>query len=187
MGSLERVLQGREERSSLQARLFQRGLVVVQVSLNIPGFPKRLEGDILFADRMAARVLDEIRDLGGHVLQEIGLLNGAGYAVLVGARLEGSLDLLKRRCIALEENIPWGRAFDLDVLSRAGTVSRHSLGEPPRRCLLCGEEAKSCAREGRHDRSELRKVLERLLMQSLQEEASSFSSRDRASSSSSFR
>lgn len=187
MGSLERVLQGREERSSLQSRLFRRGLVVVQVSLNIPGFPKRLAGDIFFADRMASTVLEEIRSLRGSVLQEIGLLNGAGYAVLVGVRLEGSPHLLKRRCIALEESLPWGRAFDLDVLTPAGSVSRHSLGESPRRCLLCGEEAKSCAREGRHDRRELRKVLERLLMQSLQEEESSLSSRDRASASSSFR
>lgn len=175
MGSLERVLQGREERSSLHSRLFHRGLVVVQVSLNIPGFPKRLEGDIFLADRMATKAMAEIGALGGSVLQEIGLLNGAGYAVLVGARLEGSLHLLKRRCIALE-SLPWGRAFDLDVLTSAGSVSRQHLGEPPRRCLLCGEEAKSCAREGRHDRRELRKVLESLLMQSLQEEDSSLSS-----------
>lgn len=187
MGSLERVLQGREERSSLQARLLRRGLVVVQVSLNIPGFPKRLEGDIFSADRMAARVVKEIRDLGGSILQEIGLLNGAGYAVLVGARLDESPDLLKRRCIALEENIPWGRAFDLDVLASEGIVSRDSLGEPPRRCLLCEEEAKSCAREGHHDSRELRKVLEGLLVQSLQEEESSLFSRDPASASNSFR
>ncbi len=187
MDPLQRVLQGREDRSNLQSRLFRRGLVVVQVSLNIPGFPKRLTGDIFFADRMVERVLETIRALGGTVLQEIGLLNGAGYAVLVGARLEGSLRLLKRCCIAMEESLPWGRAFDLDVLAPAGSVSRESLGVPPRRCLLCGEEAKSCAREGRHDRKELREVLERLLMQSLQEEELSFSSRDRASASSSFR
>lgn len=187
MDPLQRVLQGREDRASLQSRLFRRGLVVVQVSLNIPGFPKRLAGDIFFADRMAARILEEIHDLGGSVLQEIGLLNGAGYAVLVGARLDGPLHLLKRRCIALEESLPWGRAFDLDVLTQAGSVSRQGLGEPPRRCLLCGGEAKSCAREGRHDRRELREVLERLLMRSLQEEGSSFPSWDRASASSSFR
>ena len=187
MDPLKRVLQGREDRSSLQSRLFSRGFVVVQVSLNIPGFPKRLEGDIFFADRMANRVLDVICALGGTVLQEVGLLNGAGYAVLVGTRLEGPLHLLKRRCIALEESLPWGRAFDLDVLTPAGSVSRQSLGEPPRRCLLCGGEAKSCAREGRHDRRELREVLERLLMRSLQEEEAPFSSRDRASASSSFR
>ncbi len=107
MDPLKRVLQGREDRSSLQSRLFSRGFVVVQVSLNIPGFPKRLEGDIFFADRMAKRVLDVIFALGGTVLQEVGLLNGAGYAVLVGTRLEGPLHLLKRRCIALEESLPW--------------------------------------------------------------------------------
>ena len=185
MDPLYRVLHGREERARLHSWLFGKGLLVVQVSLNIPGFPKRLNGDIPCVDRAGIGVREAIVALGGRVLREIGLLNGAGYALMIGALPGESPSLLKKRCVDMEEGLPWGRALDLDVLVPGGSVSRQSLGEPPRRCLLCGEEAKACAREGRHDRKELRRVLEGLLMGSLQEGESSLSSRACASASSS--
>jgi holo-ACP synthase CitX len=187
MDALKRILQGRDERSSLQSWLFEKGLTVIQVSLNVPGFPKRLAGDLSCIDQLAMLARDAIISSGGMIRREIGVLNGAGYAVLLGSLPGESPCRLKRRCIALEESLPWGRAFDLDVLTPAGSVSRQTLGEPPRRCLLCGEEAKSCAREGRHDRTELRRVLEDLLRRSFQDAGSSFPSRDCASRSSSCR
>ena len=187
MEPLYRVLQGREERARLQSWLFGKGLLVIQVSLNIPGFPKRLKGDIPCVDRAGIEVREAIVNPGGSVLQEIGLLNGAGYALLIGALSEESPFLLKKRCVGIEEGLSWGRALDIDVLVPGGSVSRQSLGEPSRRCFLCGEEAKVCARDNRHDRKELRRVLEGLLLEPLQEGASSPSSRARSSASSSFR
>ena len=175
MDSLACVLEGREGRARAQARLLAEGLTVVQVSLNVPGFPKRLDGDLFCIEQAGLRIQEKVRSAGGQVILEIGLLNGAGYALLIGIRLAGSAVGLKKACIALEEGLPWGRALDLDVRTPGGSIDRAALGGAPRRCLLCGDEAKSCGREGRHDRADLRKAMEDLLAQCLQEGGSSVS------------
>lgn len=170
MDPLGLVLQGREGRARLQSRLLAKGLVVVQVSLNIPGFPKRLPGDIRCADLMILLVRESLRRSGGNVVSEIGLLNGAGYAVLLGILEKGDSRLLKERCIGLEEEAAWGRAVDVDVITACGSIGRGEVGKPPRPCLLCGDEAKACRRERRHNTETLRESVGRLLLQALQEE-----------------
>lgn len=58
---------------------------------------------------------------------------------------------LKRAMTAIEESHPLGRLFDIDVLKQDGlSVSRKELGLPRRTCLICGAEAKSCARSRNH-------------------------------------
>jgi holo-ACP synthase CitX len=175
MEPLTRVLQGREERVVLQARMLSQGFTVVQASLNVPGFPKRLVGDVACLDRTILLIRKEMRSAGPIVAREVGILNGAGYAVLLGVRGVDRPEVLKRRCISIEETLSWGRVLDLDVLVPAGSVSRECVGEAPRLCPLCGDEAKACGREGRHDRSELRRFMGRLITECLQEgESSSF-------------
>lgn len=187
MDSLGLVLEGREGRARLQSCLLRKGLVVVQVSLNIPGFPKKLPGDICCADRMASRVREGVRRSGGKVVSETGLLNGAGYAVLLGVLVKGDVRQLKERCIALEEESPWGRAVDIDIITLSGSIGRGAVGKPPRPCLLCGDDAKACGRERRHDTASLRECVLQLFLQSLQEEEVSSSSPGSGSFSSSLR
>jgi holo-ACP synthase CitX len=175
MDFLARVLEGREGRARSQARFFEEGLTVVQVSLNVPGFPKRLDGDLFCIEQAGLKIREKVLSEGGRVALEVGLLNGAGYALLLGVRLEGSAVCLKKACIALEEDLPWGRALDLDVLTPWGGIDRRSLGEPPRKCLLCGDEAKTCSRESRHDRVRIREAMRELLVRCLQEGGSSTS------------
>jgi len=68
---------------------------------------------------------------------------------------------IKSITVALEQNHPLGRIFDLDVLgSDELTVSRVELGFPPRVCLLCDDEAVACARSRRHPLAELLRVIE---------------------------
>ena len=56
-----------------------------------------------------------------------------------------------------------GRVLDIDVIAPEGQLSRLGMGLPPRRCLVCGESAKDCARAGRHDPSELREMVMRII------------------------
>lgn len=64
---------------------------------------------------------------------------------------------VKRCCVALERSHPLGRLWDIDVLRPDGTaVSRRELGLDARRCLLCGREAKLCARSRAHGLEEIR-------------------------------
>ena len=59
---------------------------------------------------------------------------------------------LKVLCVALEEADELGRLFDLDVLDMNGAKLAR---EEERRCLICGEIGKGCARSRRHSVEEL--------------------------------
>lgn len=76
------------------------------------------------------------------------------YALDVGA------PVLKSFAIALEEQHPVGRLWDLDVIAPSGAgVSRRGLGMPLRTCLLCNRPAHECGRSRRHPLPELWKVI----------------------------
>jgi phosphoribosyl-dephospho-CoA transferase len=89
-----------------------------------------------------------------------GGLASAGMGIIPGRRFGAAV---KRLTLELEEGLPFGRILDLDVWVREGPVGRGDLGLPPRRCLLCGEEAKICARLGGHSFEALRAEAARLL------------------------
>ena len=58
---------------------------------------------------------------------------------------------LKAATIELEESIPLARLWDLDVFDAKGNLlSRADFALPPRACLVCGNEAKICARTRKH-------------------------------------
>lgn len=60
-------------------------------------------------------------------------------------------EAVKKLTTSIEETHPLGRLFDMDVLNADGaSVSRASLGLPPRKCLICGENAKVCSRSRNH-------------------------------------
>lgn len=58
-----------------------------------------------------------------------------------------SAEQLKAVCVKIEETHPFGRLFDMDVITADGTkLSR----EMPRRCIICGGPASACARSRAH-------------------------------------
>lgn len=60
-------------------------------------------------------------------------------------------DAIKRITASIEESHPLGRLFDMDVIRPDGlSVSRSDLGLEPRTCLICGDNAKACARAKTH-------------------------------------
>lgn len=65
MTELERLLAGREERASLQAHVLRGSEVIVQVSLNIPGLPKRMAGDREVVSLVMGSMRREMQPLGG--------------------------------------------------------------------------------------------------------------------------
>ncbi len=78
--------------------------------------------------------------------------------------VDGEPAHLKHVAADIEESLPVGRLFDMDVWDVDGTRwDRERLGFDPRRCLLCHEPAKICARERRHSTEELLRKTERLL------------------------
>ena len=163
MTPLEEVLSGRDERAAWQKRMFsaREGAFVCQIGLNVPGFPKRVPGDI--------KVIKECRRfllacVGAAPFEEHYLDNGAGLCwqgAFDGKKFDAQA--LKRAAVEAENSMEAGRILDIDVLTAEGQLSRTCMGLPPRRCLVCGEGAKDCARAGRHDPSELREMVMRII------------------------
>ena len=73
----------------------------------------------------------------------------------------------KRRAVALEEEHPLGRLFDLDVIVPDGggvrPLSRGELGYGERRCLVCDKPARYCIRARSHEVAELLQVIEEMV------------------------
>lgn len=156
MEALNAVMSGREERASEQSRLISGGTdyFVCQISLNIPGFPKRLDGDMALAEQCIRKL---IKIICCEPLEEVKLINGAGAALLI--LFDGGYGAARRAKAAgifIEENTAYGRIVDIDVITARGPLSRKHFSLGPRRCLICGGDSKECAREQRHSYEELR-------------------------------
>ena len=157
---LEFVLMGREARKELQEKLLRNHAWVLQIGLNIPGIPKNLPGDGVCL-RRTEEMLFSRKTLFVPKVRRL-CENGAGKALVFGGDFPEAREI-KKISVALEENVPWGRLLDMDVLTSRGGLSRKDLGLPPRKCLLCEKEAKICARLGSHGFEELRLRAEELL------------------------
>jgi holo-ACP synthase CitX len=163
--SLRRLLAAREERAWIQNFFlsFAAGVpsaFVVQISLNVPGLPKRLDCDEDAIVRAWGLYLGEFGTSPAMSASVVNYCGPARISLFLGDRSREAKEI----AISFEEGYPWGRIFDIDVMTESGAVSRSRLNVPPRKCMLCGDDAKSCARIGRHDASELRLTAEELLV-----------------------
>lgn len=167
---LESLLRGREERARAQRTflIISRQPCICQITLNIPGLPKKMDGEE-FAVSLAARELS--RKVGRDAKTSAVLVNGAGLAFFSLFPHKSPAEL-KKNAVEVEESEEWTRVLDIDVITSDGSVSRSALALPPRRCLLCGEEAKFCARSGAHEIQALREEASRLLSRSFNSVAS---------------
>ena len=151
--ALPQMLDARERRAREQARMLagaEPGECLLALTLSVPGPVKTSVALMGAFDELldeAVCALDDAR-----VTQSIryGGSTGPECLMLVGMDARE----LKRRMVAIEQTHPLGRLADLDVLERtdAGlrSVSRTELGFAARTCLLCGGEAKACARSRAH-------------------------------------
>ena len=154
-----RVLSGREERAHVQKILLSaRGVsFLLQISLNIPGLPKDLPESRNVLPLAAGAFAEKFREPPG---VRVSLSNGAGRAEIFS--FGGDAVSAKASAVEIEEGYEWGRIIDADVITPDGPLSRSRLGVGPRRCLLCDESAKICARARAHGVDELRAEVRRL-------------------------
>jgi holo-ACP synthase CitX len=157
---LRRLLASRDERAFVQRIMLGHGGVdfAVQVSLNVPGLPKRMDKDAEAVGYVAGLLFAEMSVTPS---ASVFLCNCAGAAAI--AAFAGDPAEAKRAAVQVDEGYEWGRAFDIDVITSSGPLERTALGFEPRRCLLCPEAAKICALERTHGVSELREEIRRLL------------------------
>ena len=158
------LLNSRENRVNHQKELLEQftGHTLVSITLNIPGpvkdrpeYRRALETGIHRLKTMLnseAILHEEFRPL---------ITGPEGYLVVNGDPMA-----IKKAAAAAEEADALGRLFDMDVLvigdaavpdekghyslTDIRSISRDQLGAGPRKCLLCGENAKACARSRAH-------------------------------------
>jgi len=146
------MLDARERRAHTQQQLLEQfnPCVLVSITLNIPGPVKNSEA----ITTVFASVISELDE----ALQSFEKLQQEDFSLATGMEFyrvlrADALDV-KRACTEFEEGHPLGRLLDIDVVEMAGAtptpISRTALGMPPRRCFICNEEAKVCARSRKH-------------------------------------
>ena len=160
--TLEQLLGARDARYARQLSLTEewpdRTLVCLTVVL--PGSVKRDARSL----KVAEAAVEAVREVLAPTYKELRDLE-TGYAgyFLVDAPL---LDV-KKACCEIENEHPYGRLMDLDVLERVGEtvvpVSRERVGEQPRRCLLCDRPARECMRAHTHTPAEITAAIDHLL------------------------
>lgn len=164
--TLQELLDSRERRAARQKALLAayggEDGVLLSVTLNIPGPVKDRPAYRRALEEGAGR-LRRLLPAEAVIHEELhGLPTGPeGYLCLDG-RLVQPLQA-KKLAVQIEEADGLGRLLDIDVLTAEGGISRSALGLSGRRCLLCGEDAKVCARSQRHPLEELLAEIGRIL------------------------
>lgn len=77
--------------------------------------------------------------------------------------LELLVNEVKEIAIDFENNDDIGRFFDIDVIAgeRNKSISLTDLGLEPRKCFVCGNLAKNCARSRKHSVNELQQFIQK--------------------------
>lgn len=147
---LEKILNAREKRAEMQRELINiYKNTLISFTLNIPGVEKS-NPTFTKIHESAIELLEEELDK-----QNIKLVYKMVQTTADGD--EGFLVVdedqwrIKRITTSIEENHRLGRLFDFDVFNKDGEqVSRSEIGLHARKCLLCNNSAKACARNRNH-------------------------------------
>lgn len=149
------MMDARERRQALQTELLERnGLPLCCLTLNIPGPVKACPWIENVFDEGKRLLLASLGRYGMDVAEQKEMKAYTGCELLVSAR--GEAEKIKKIASALEDRNAFGRLLDIDVLVPGrGKLSRTESGLPPRRCMLCSNEAAVCARSRAHSWQEV--------------------------------
>lgn len=156
------LLQAREQRGLDRLSIQAQGRVGISLSLNMAGLPKSntLSGE---AFRFLQGDLERFMLANRVVLAPSTRFDtdAAGDFYLAGISYhQGDAQQVKALCERFEAEHPLGRLVDADVMDEQGNmVSSHKL----KKCLLCHEAAKVCARNATHPLTHLQAHSQQLL------------------------
>ena len=160
--TLEQLLEARDRRYERQLALVRawpdRTLVCLTVVL--PGPVKRDARSLKVAEAGVKAVQEVFSPVHKELYdRETGF---EGFFLVDEALLD-----VKKACCEIENEHPYGRLLDLDVLEAVGEtvvpVDRGRVGEPPRRCLVCGRPARECMRIHAHPLEEIIRIIDMIV------------------------
>lgn len=152
------MLKFRENKVKIQRHLLKNskesGCCVISFGLNIPGPIKT--GEIFrYAFNEGQHCIEELlKEKQWKILDKMSMAEIAGYAMIYLVKADAIC--LKNEAVYIEDHHALGRLFDIDIIVDNGkAISREEVGATVRKCLICTENAKICARSRRHSIEEL--------------------------------
>ena len=172
MITLEQLLDSRDRRVQHQKQLLQAypGCSLICLTVQLPGPVKRSRESLIIGEAGLAELLNKF----GSVLRHVHVRDlETGYEAYLLVPLPAPD--VKRACCKIEDTHPLGRMMDIDVIPDQSNVipdvigglhplSRSDIGLPPRRCLLCSNEARYCMRARTHSTEELLEKIRELVL-----------------------
>jgi holo-ACP synthase CitX len=144
---LTKVLENRELRQKKQWELCNKySSSVLSLTINIPG-AKKDSSDAKYIYDVA---LKEIENFGLKVNEKSSTCKDTGYEALWAFQVDAQM--LKTLTCNVEESHPLGRFMDIDVIDKNREILSR---QTPRKCYICEENAKVCARTQKHSIEEL--------------------------------
>lgn len=153
---LMRILEGREERAKEQKKIISKtNATLISFTVNTPGLEKNNDRIKNIFEKEIYEIKKALEYKGLEIKQEKlnkGKVSGPEGFISVNEKAE----VIKEMTVVIEETSPIGRLFDIDVLDLEGkAISRNTLDKEPRKCIVCGENAKHCSRSRKHSIEEV--------------------------------
>lgn len=166
---LKEILEAREKRACTQRELINTfKTTLISFTLNIPGEEKNNDVFTKVHEKGIYLLEEELRKQNINIIHKMVNKTPAGLEAFFN--VDGDSVLIKKITVSIEEKKQVGRLFDLDIFTAEGKqVSRSEIGLPPRKCLLCDENAKVCARSRKHSTEELVSKIHQLINNSIHE------------------
>lgn len=120
---------------------------VVVLSLVVPG----IEKDTKFFREFFESEYEKLRNFLNLEAEEKIFSKFGYYAIFPICKSEKELEELKRKTVEIEKT----GLIDIDIYFEGKPISRHDIGSPERRCLICENRAKDCYVSNAHKKSEL--------------------------------
>lgn len=159
--TLPMLLDSRDRRRARQREWLKAdpSASLAVLTIVMPGSVKR-SGDSLKAADAAVKALRDTFAVNMRRMETFDLITGYEAFMLIDLPREQ----VKRMTCGIEDTHPLGRLFDIDVFTPDGVpVSRTELGLGPRRCLICGGDARVCMRTGAHSYDDLLSRISRMI------------------------
>lgn len=150
--SLNEMLARKETRVKQQQEWLEcHSLAMVSFTVNMPG-PVKMNHASQVIIKAGLEAIERTCEEQGWMIEACQMVQeNTGPEAFVAIH-EPSATQLKKAMMSIEIAHPLGRLMDLDVIDLDGkTISREETQQPRRRCLICDDDAKVCARSRRHD------------------------------------
>ncbi len=163
--SLEEMLLFRENKYLLQGLFcnIYPDCIIISLSLNIPGPQKINEKYKIIFERGTKKIEESLIKNGNRLIEIAKIENKCGniaFFIVKGSAVR----VIKKYMIDIEEKDEFGRLLDIDVYyDNCRQISRKDMMISERKCLICENNAKACARNQTHSLIELQQKIEEML------------------------